>query len=51
MVDPVRNDKHGNGDRNDNKVAEVDRRLQEEREQRVKKEKEQRQDSKDLPRR
>lgn len=25
MVDPVRNSKHGNGDRNDNKVAKADR--------------------------
>jgi hypothetical protein len=51
MVDPVRNDKHGNGDRNDNKVAKVDRRLHEEHDERVEKEKERNQDDSNPPRR
>lgn len=51
MVDPVRNDKHGNGDRNDNKVAKVDRRLHEEHDERVEKEKERKQDDSNPPRR
>ena len=38
MVDPVRNKQHGNGDRNDNQVAEGDRRRHEENKQRLEKE-------------
>ena len=42
MTDPVRNDKHGNGDRNDNEVAEKDQPGQQERDREV------RQDEKDI---
>ncbi len=38
MVDPVRNRQHGNGDRNDDKVAEGDRRRHEERKRRLEQE-------------
>jgi hypothetical protein len=36
MVDPVRNEKHGNGDRNDNDVAESDRAGQKDRDRKIK---------------
>lgn len=42
MVEPVRNTKHGNGDRNDNKVAEKDRPGQKKRDREV------REDEKDI---
>ncbi|HEV7122120.1 MAG TPA: hypothetical protein VGN24_01680 [Rhodanobacter sp.] len=35
MVDPVRNKKHGNGDRNDDEVAKLDRHVQDERDRKV----------------
>lgn len=42
MVEPVRNDKHGNGDRNDNEVAAKDAPMQQERKR------ESRKDEKDI---
>jgi hypothetical protein len=35
MVDPVRNKKHGNGDRNDNDVAKLDQPGQKERDRNI----------------
>jgi len=35
MVDPIRNGKHGNGDRNDNDVAKADRPGQKERDRKI----------------
>lgn len=37
MVDPVRNKKHGNGDRNDDEVAKLDRHVQQERNRKLRK--------------
>jgi hypothetical protein len=35
MVDPVRNKKHGNGDRNDDEVAKLDSHVQEKRDRKL----------------
>lgn len=35
MIDPVRNEKHGTGDRNDNEVAESDRPGQKDRDRKI----------------
>jgi len=51
MVDPVRNKQHGNGDRNDNKVAEGDRRRHEERKRRLEQEEKKRDPNGAPPRR